>query len=141
MRVLPLLPAAPLALLGVIGIKAMPSPTLQAAGADPPAAVETSTLPTNFLANLGRAIFRFDTFGDEQLWTGVLRMHEPIATLSPKQALAVGLKVDLDALPPAVVAALKAGQVDLDDPGRHAHAAARERRRGRRRAASTRPAR
>jgi len=23
----------------------------------------------------GQAIFRFDTFGDEQLWTDVLRMH------------------------------------------------------------------
>ena len=43
-------------------------------------------------------------------------MHEPIAKLSPKQALAVGLKVDLDALPPAVLAALKAGLVNLDDP-------------------------
>ena len=116
MRVLPLLPAASLALLGVIGIKAIASPDLQAAGADPPAAAETSHFPTNFLANLGRAIFRFDTFGDEQLWTGVLRMHEPIAKLSPKQALAVGLKVDVDALPPAVVAALKAGLVNLDDP-------------------------
>jgi hypothetical protein len=116
MRVLPLLPAASLALLGAIGVKAIPSPALQAAGADPPAAVEQSHFPTNFLANLGRAIFRFDTFGDEQLWTGFLRMHEPIAKLSPKQALAVGLKVDVDALPPAVVAALKAGLVDLDDP-------------------------
>ncbi len=68
------------------------------------------------VARVGRAIFRFDTFGDEQLWTGVLRMHEPIATLSPQQALAVGLKVDLDALPAATVAALKSGQVDLTDP-------------------------
>jgi hypothetical protein len=116
MRVLPLLPAVPLVLLGVIGIKSMPSPALQAAGADPPVAAETSHFPTNFLASFGRAIFRFDTFGDEQLWTGVLRMHEPIATLTPRQALAVGLKVDVDALPPAVVAALKAGLVNLDDP-------------------------
>src|SRR6476659_11499994 len=61
----------------------------------------------------GQAIFRFDTFGDEQLWTGVLRMHEPIATLDPATALAVGLKVDVDALPPAIVAALRAGEVDL----------------------------
>src|SRR3954469_9998534 len=29
----------------------------------------------------GQAIFRFDTFGDEQLWTDVLRMHEVIATV------------------------------------------------------------
>ena len=64
----------------------------------------------------GQSIFRFDTFGDEQLWTDVLRMHEVIATVSPRTALAVGLKVDLDALPPEVVAALRDGQVNLDDP-------------------------
>jgi hypothetical protein len=31
----------------------------------------------------GRQIFRFDTFGDEQLWTNVLRMHEVVATVDP----------------------------------------------------------
>ena len=30
----------------------------------------------------GQAIFRYDTFGDEQLWTDVLRMHEVIATVA-----------------------------------------------------------
>src|SRR6185436_19285178 len=64
----------------------------------------------------GRAIFRYDTFGDEQLWTDVLRMHEVIPTVDPKTALAVGLKVDVDALPNSVVAALKAGKIDLTDP-------------------------
>jgi mono/diheme cytochrome c family protein len=64
----------------------------------------------------GRAIFRFDTFGDEQLWTGVLRMHEVIPAVDPVTALAVGLKVDVEALPPAVIAALRAGQVDLTNP-------------------------
>jgi len=64
----------------------------------------------------GQAIFRFDTFGDEQLWTDVLRMHEVIATVDPSTALAVGLKVDVDALPADVVKALRAGQVDLKDP-------------------------
>jgi hypothetical protein len=64
----------------------------------------------------GQAIFRYDTFGDEQLWTNVLRMHEPIATVDPATALAVGLKVDVEALPPAVVDALRAGEVDLTDP-------------------------
>ena len=64
----------------------------------------------------GQDIFRFDTFGDEQLWTDVLRMHEVIPTVDPATALAVGLKVDVDALPPAVIAALRAGQVDLNDP-------------------------
>jgi mono/diheme cytochrome c family protein len=65
----------------------------------------------------GQAIFRYDTFGDEQLWTSVLRMNEPIGTIvDPATALAVGLKVDVDALPPAVIAALRAGQVDLTNP-------------------------
>jgi len=64
----------------------------------------------------GQAIFRYDTFGDEQLWTNVLRMHEVIATVPPSTALAVGLKVDVDALPREVVAALQAGQVDLANP-------------------------
>jgi mono/diheme cytochrome c family protein len=64
----------------------------------------------------GQAVFRFDTFGDEQLWTDVLRMHEVIPTVDPATALAVGLKVDVDALPAGVIAALQAGQVDLTNP-------------------------
>ena len=64
----------------------------------------------------GRRIFRYDTFGDEQLWTDVLRMHEVIATVPPATALAVGLKVDVEALPRGVIQALTAGQVDLNDP-------------------------
>jgi mono/diheme cytochrome c family protein len=64
----------------------------------------------------GQTIFRFDTFDDEQLWTNVLRMHEAIPSVNPVTALAVGLKVDVDALPPALIAALQAGQVDLTDP-------------------------
>jgi mono/diheme cytochrome c family protein len=64
----------------------------------------------------GREIFRFDTFGDEQLWTDTLRLHEAIETVTPATALAVGLKVDAEALPPPVIKALAAGQLDLDDP-------------------------
>jgi mono/diheme cytochrome c family protein len=65
----------------------------------------------------GKEIFRFDTFGDEVYWTDTLRMHEVIeGGVSPKTALAVGLKVDSDALPEAVKNAIAAGQVDLDDP-------------------------
>jgi mono/diheme cytochrome c family protein len=64
----------------------------------------------------GQKIFRFDTFGDEQLWTGVLRMPEALATVDPKTALSVGLKVDAEALPAALVDALKKGQVDLGSP-------------------------
>jgi mono/diheme cytochrome c family protein len=64
----------------------------------------------------GKAIFRFDTYGDEQLWTDTLHLHEAIATVSPATALKVGLKVDVEALPPAIISALQAGQVDLNDP-------------------------
>lgn len=64
----------------------------------------------------GQKIFRFDTFGDEQLWTDVLRMHEVLPSVSPAQALEVGLKVDVEALPASVLAALEAGQIDLTDP-------------------------
>src|SRR5688500_20251367 len=42
----------------------------------------------------GQCIFRHDTFGDEQLWTDVLRLHELAQSISPKTALSVGLKVD-----------------------------------------------
>src|SRR5262249_39553398 len=64
----------------------------------------------------GKSIFRFDTFGDEQLWTDTLQMQKVIANISPRTALSVGLKVDSDALPPDVIKAIKAGQVNLDDP-------------------------
>jgi mono/diheme cytochrome c family protein len=64
----------------------------------------------------GRAIFRFDTFGDEQLWTDVLRMHDVISTVDPATALGVGLKVDVRALPSSIRRALQRGEVDLTDP-------------------------
>jgi mono/diheme cytochrome c family protein len=52
----------------------------------------------------GRQIFRHDTFGDEQLWTDQLRMHEVIASaVSPQTALAVGLKVDASVLPAGIL--------------------------------------
>lgn len=69
------------------------------------------------LAEQGREIFRYDTFGDEQHWPDTLRMHEVIqAAVSPRPALSVGLKVDVDALPQSVRNALAGGQIDLDDP-------------------------
>src|SRR5262245_29529627 len=66
--------------------------------------------------NDGQQIFRYDTFGDEQLWTNVLRMHEVLPAVDPATALSVGLKVDVDALPPTVITALRSGAVNLADP-------------------------
>jgi hypothetical protein len=71
----------------------------------------------------GRHTFRYDTFGDEAFWGGSLKLHQAIegvkhggvgGGVSPKTAIAVGLKVDVDALPQSVIAALRANQVDLD---------------------------
>lgn len=73
----------------------------------------------------GKQTFRFDTFGDEAFWTDALQLHRAIAGanlggvgpgVSPATALAVGLKVDSDALPQAVISQLKRGRVNLDDP-------------------------
>jgi mono/diheme cytochrome c family protein len=73
----------------------------------------------------GRRTFRSDTFGDEAFWGGTLRLHEAIAGaanggvgpgLSPEAALALGLKVDVAALPPPLQAALRRGRVDLTRP-------------------------
>ena len=74
----------------------------------------------------GMRIFRFDTFGDEAFWGDTIKLHQAIEGRSyggvgpgvtPKTALAVGLKVDVDALPEALIESLKKGEVDLDDPG------------------------
>lgn len=62
----------------------------------------------------GRQVFRYDTFGDEAFWTGTLRMNEVIQqAVDPVTALSVGLKVDVEALPDAVVAGIQDGTVDL----------------------------
>lgn len=73
----------------------------------------------------GRDIFRYDTFGDEDFWGGQLELHRAVAGeklggvgpgVSPKKALELGLKVDMDAVPGPVAAGIKSGKVDLDDP-------------------------
>src|SRR5437667_4453899 len=77
------------------------------------------------MADEGKQTFRFATFGDESFWGDTLRRHEAIEVqklggvgpgVSPATALAVGLKVDVDALPASVIAALREGKVDLNDP-------------------------
>ncbi|MFL5905762.1 MAG: hypothetical protein ACJ76Q_18430 [Solirubrobacteraceae bacterium] len=73
----------------------------------------------------GQRTFRFDTFGDEKFWSGALQLDRAIAGaknggvgpgLSPKAALAAGLKVDATAIPKAVATAIKQGKVNLNDP-------------------------
>ncbi len=73
----------------------------------------------------GREIFRDDTFGDEPFWGGTLKLHQAIAGarfggvgpgVSPATALSVGLKVDVDRVPPAILSGLAAHTVNLNDP-------------------------
>lgn len=73
----------------------------------------------------GEQAFRFDTFGDEAFWGDTLKLHRAIEGaklggvgpgVSPATALAVGLKVDIDALPPHLVEAIEKGKVNLNDP-------------------------
>ena len=65
----------------------------------------------------GQQTFRYETFGDEAKWTDALRLHEVIAAaVDPTTALAVGLKVDADALPASVVAGIQDGSISLTDP-------------------------
>lgn len=100
-----------------------------AACGDASAAAPTATDPVaaaaaQAIAN-GRQTFRFDTFGDEAFWGDTLKLHQAIAGtanggvgsgLSPNAALALGLKVDADAIPAALAQQIQAGQVPLDSP-------------------------
>jgi hypothetical protein len=96
-----------------------------AAPQSPPSFDATIARHAQTLLDEGRKIFRYDTFGSESFWGGQLQLHRAIAGaknggvgpgVSPKTALAVGLKVDADALPDSLKRQIKAGKVDLDDP-------------------------
>jgi hypothetical protein len=73
----------------------------------------------------GRQAFRFDTFGDQAFWGDTLKLHQAIegsklrgvgSGVSPKLALEVGLKVDVEALPHNLLEKLQHGLVNLNDP-------------------------
>ncbi len=92
-------------------------------GGTPVVASDTTT-PSGRLIAEGKQTFRYDTFGDEGFWGDALQLHNAIQGsahggvgdgVSPKTALSVGLKVDMDALPAALVAEIKAGKVNMED--------------------------
>ena len=104
------------AFLAIIGRQANSEPN----GRQDPAAANAA-----LLVSQGRQIFRFDTFGDEDFWGGALKLHQAIegaalggvgGGVSPKTALAVGLKVDVDALPNDLVQQIQQGKINLNDP-------------------------
>ena len=103
-----------------------PTPAAEGAAVAPTAPFDT-TISSNVktMMDEGRRVFRFDTMGSEAFFGDALRLHQAISGdklggvgtgVTPKTALSVGLKVDVDALPASLVEQLKAGQVNLDDP-------------------------
>jgi hypothetical protein len=71
----------------------------------------------------GRETFRFDTFGSEAFWGDRLRLHQALVRrekgglgdgVTARQALGLGLKVDVEKLPNAVSEAIRSGKADLD---------------------------
>src|SRR6266699_4774578 len=100
--------------------------TIAGSDAQPGAAPDTDVdTPAQRTVAEGRQTFRFDTFGDEAFWGDTIKLRQAIEGarfggvgpgVSPKTALAVGLKVDVDALPSDLVKSLRKGQVNLDDP-------------------------
>ena len=76
------------------------------------------------LFDKGKAVFRFETFGDEAFWTDQLQLNKAIADekhggtgkgITPQQALDAGLKVDLAVIPKFLRKKIKEGKF-LDDP-------------------------
>jgi hypothetical protein len=86
---------------------------------------DRTVVRTMRLVTEGRHVFRYDTFGDQAVWGGVLGLQKAIEGaelggvgqgVSPKTALALGLKVDATKIPPKVAAAIRGGKVNLNDP-------------------------
>ena len=99
--------AATVILAGCDGATAVPETTTVPAAASSAAGQAPAALIEE-----GRETFRFDTFGDEQLWTNTLRLHEFVEkAVDPTTALKVGLKVDADVLPAGILKT-----VDLKSP-------------------------
>ena len=114
-----LITVAVLVIVGIASLSWSRKANAQAQPTDP------ATENARTMLDQGRKIFRFDTFGDEAFWGTTLKLHQAIAGVkqggigagvSPKTALAVGLKVDVDALPQSIVDGVKSGAIDLADP-------------------------
>jgi hypothetical protein len=87
------------------------APASERSEASRPAAPDPIASHAQQMLDEGRQTFRYDTFGDQVFWSQALKIHEALKTVSPKTALAVGLKVDAEAVPPGLLA-----HADLNDP-------------------------
>ena len=92
-------------------------------GSDGPAN-QGPTLPARVDGDvaLGRLVFRFETFNNERFFTDAVRVPAGMiaAGTTPRQLLALGVNIDVDALPAAIRTAIAAGGAQsaavLDDP-------------------------
>lgn len=59
---------------------------------------------------VGRDVFRFETFGNEGFWTRVLQLPQgmKMAAVTPLQALALGISVDIEKVPAAMATQIAA---------------------------------
>jgi hypothetical protein len=90
-------------LIALAGTFAAGCGTLSSDGASPAAGEVLPAAPPALVAE-GQRVFRYDTFGDEQVWTDKLALHTVVENhVDPTTALKVGLKVDADALPPGIL--------------------------------------
>jgi hypothetical protein len=73
----------------------------------------------------GKKTFRHETFGSEAFFGGKLQLHKALlsaekggmgAGLTPRQALQLGIKADVAAVPKLVLEVLREGAVSLDNP-------------------------
>jgi len=118
--------AGALVAMSLTALASSQKPSAAGASARPGVAADRWDDEDNGLVRQGKQTFRFDTFGDQAFWGGTLHLNQTIAGaanggigpgLSPKTALALGLKVDVNALPAAVKQGILSGTINLDDPG------------------------
>jgi len=111
--------AASLTLLGACMQQGAPGSSTPAAASDGPAD-QGELLPQDMGdANLGRDVFRNETFGNEGFWTDAVRLPQGImrARVTPLQALKLGLQVDADMIDGPTKARL-AAELRADPSGR-----------------------
>src|SRR5688572_11331490 len=100
------------AFIAMLAVYAPATLSQQAQGGNPNPQSSFDQLVTTNAARMmeeGRRIFRSDTFGSEAFWGDKLKLHQALAGVSPKAALALGLKLDAAAIPADVAQAIKAG--------------------------------
>jgi hypothetical protein len=114
-----------LLLLAAISLQCASTRSSEDRSGDPDSYQSSIKANADHLFEKGKAVFRYETFGDEVFWTDALQLHKAIADrdhgglgdgLTPKAALEAGLKVDLDILPQALRDKIREGKI-LNDAG------------------------